>query len=217
MLPFFKVSAYLISKFNVRTVFISIHLSVFKKKTEKCWKRKRKNLFFYQRIKSWRPLKISFLCFFFLIFLIISYRRIFISEWLSIFWNFTTTRSYSKWSIRWRKEWDHKRWMIQCHERATQFLDDLFRRDRCARSVYAVSARTTNNSGNHSNACSTTSKLFWLILDPRRDRKKTVDLDSSDRHDSTRLFFLSPKEIPTFSKDVTDVVLPVSYLYHLLQ
>lgn len=157
------------------------------------------------------------ICFFFLIFLIISYRRIFISEWLSISWNFTTTRSYSKWSIRWRKEWDRKRWMIQRHERTTQFLDDLFRRDRGARSVYAVSARTTNNSGNHSDACSTTSKLFWLILDPRRDRKKTVNLDSSDRHDSTRLFFLSLKKIPTFSKDVTDVVLPVSYLYHLLQ
>lgn len=163
-------------------------------------------------------MNISFLYIvFILIFLIISYRRIFISEWLSIFWNFTTIRSDSKWSIRWRKEWDRKRWTMQRYERAMQFLDDLFWRDRCAWSVYAVSARTTNNSRNHSDACSTTSRLFWLILNPRRDRKKTIDLDSSDRHDSTRLFFLSPKEIPTFSKDVTDVVLPVSYLYYLLQ
>lgn len=146
--------------------------------------------FSYQQIKSWRPLKRSLpIYFFFLIFLIISYRRISIPEWLSIFWNFTTTRSDSKWTIRWRKKWDRKRWTMQRNERATQFLDDLFWRGRCARLVYAVSARATNNSENHSDACSTTSRLFWLILDSRRDRKKTVDLDSSAQHNSTHLFF----------------------------
>lgn len=125
--------------------------------------------FFYQGVK-WCPLE-SYCLFFFFLFDISNYL---LSENI-YFRNFAITRKDWKWTIRKWKEWDRSWWFI---------IDDIIIDDigSRARSVHAVSAWATNNLGNYNDACLTTSKLFWLILDPRRDRKKTVDLDFSARH-----------------------------------